>query len=221
MKKISSRLITGLVIIVIGAAFLLNNIGVLSFGNLFSDWWPMFIVLAGVIIMINNPRSYLWALLVALFGVLLQLNQTGIIGFSPWQLIWPIIIIAIGLSITFGHKGRVAKVVKADRQEVTAILGGSEQKNSSSNFKSSKVTAVMGGAELDLRKAKIDKEATVEVFTFWGGIEIRVPDGVLVKNQVNGILGGIENTTEVPDSTSAPILHIVGDVIMGGVEIKN
>lgn len=221
MKKISSRVITGLIIVIIGVALFLSNLNVLSFGDLVGDWWPLLIVLAGVIIFINNTRSYLWALLVVVFGIMLQLNHLDIISVSPWQLIWPVVIVVIGLSIVLSRKGAVVKADKAERQDVTAILSGSDQKNSSSNFKGSKITAVMGGAQLDLRKATINKEATIEVFAFWGGIEILVPKNVLVKSQITNIIGGTDDKAEAPVSTDAPVLNIVGDVIMAGVEIKS
>lgn len=79
----------------------------------------------------------------------------------------------------------------------------------------------MGGAKLDLRKATIKKEATVEVFALCGGIELVVPREITVRNQTSAILGGVEDKSEREGGKNAPVLYITGDVIMSGVEIKN
>ncbi len=221
MKRLSTRLVAGIVIIILGVTTLLSNIGVAHFDNVFATWWPLLIILWGICIFIDNPRNYLWPFLLVLFGTLWQLERLEFIDFSPWQIVWPVVIILVGGSILFDRKGSHVKLDKNERHDVTAILSGSDIKNGSSDFKGGKVTAVMGGAQLDLRKATIKKSATIEVFAFWGGIEILVPEDVLVKNQTNNILGGIEEHTAAPKSADAPVLNIVGDIIMAGVEVKN
>lgn len=204
----------------IGAGFLLDNANIIEFGELAAKWWPLLVVLAGLVMFINDTKSYLWALVVVGVGVLFQLRELDVVDVNPWQLFWPAVVIVVGISIIFsrspGHK-----VSKSERDDMTAILGGSEQQNTSNDFKGSKLTAVMGGAKLDLRKAKIKKEATVELFTFWGGIELVVPRNVIVRNQTSAILGGVEDKTDQELTKDAPVLYVIGDVIMAGVEIKN
>lgn len=210
----------GFVIVAVGVGFLLDNANVIEFGMLASTWWPLLVVLAGLAIAVNDTRNYLWASVVVGIGILFQLRELDIVDVNPWQLFWPAVIIIVGLSILFsrapGHK-----TSKAERDDMTAILGGSEQMNTSTDFKGSKLTAVMGGAKLDLRKAKIKKEATVEIFTFWGGVELVVPRGVVVRNQTSAILGGVEDKTDQDITKDSPVLYVIGDVIMAGVEIKN
>lgn len=221
MKRLSTRFIAGIIIIIIGVVALLSNIGVPYFENAFGTWWPSLIVLWGAFVFMNNPRNYFWSAILVIFGAAWQLEKFEVIDFSPWQIVWPVLIILIGGSLLFSRKDSPARLDKQDRHDVTAILSGSEIKNGSPDFKGGKVTSVMGGAQLDLRKATIKKSATIEVFAFWGGIEIFAPSDVLVKNQTNVILGGIEDTTASPADEKAPVLHIVGDVIMAGVEVKN
>ena len=220
MKSQIVRIVTGLVIVAVGVGFLLDSANVIEFGEFAATWWPLFVILAGLVMFINDTRSYLWAIVVTGVGVLFQLRELDVVDVDPWQLFWPAVVIVVGLSIVFsrspGHK-----VSKAERDDMTAILGGSEQMNTSTDFKGSKLTAVMGGTKLDLRKAKIKKEATVELFTFWGGIELIVPRNVIVRNQTSAILGGVEDKTDQDAAKDAPVLYVIGDVIMAGVEIKN
>lgn len=215
-------MITGLLIIAVGVAFLLSNLNLFSVQDMVNDWWPLVIIIAGVIIFLNDVKNYLWSLLIIAFGVVVQLNHLDILAISPWQLFWPVVIIVIGLSVLLNRASPSSKVSKADREDVTAILSGSEVKVRSDDFRGSKITALLGGAMIDLRDATIEKEATLDVFSFWGGIEIRVPKNVIVKNETSVILGGVEDSTRLEKpAKGAPVLHIIGDVIMAGVEIKD
>jgi hypothetical protein len=80
----------------------------------------------------------------------------------------------------------------------------------------------MGGCEVDLRQAKIENASPeIDVFAFWGGVEVRVPQDWRLEVKVWPILGAfIDGTEQVPDP-GAPLVTIKGAAIMGGVEIKN
>ena len=144
------------------------------------------------------------------------------IDFNPWQMIWPAILIIVGLSILFNRSDKsIQKAIKDKQQNITSIMSGGEYKNNSTDFKGAKITAVMGAAELDIRESTIKTEATIEVTAFCGGIELRIPKGVMVKNHTNCILGAAEIKTPTPASNKSPVLNIVGDVIMSGLEIKD
>lgn len=221
MKANTTRFITGFAIILLGGLFLANNLNIVDTTDFLSDWWPLAIILAGILIFINNTRSYLLSLFVICIGTLLQLRALEMFDFNPWQLVWPVVIIMVGLSILLNQSAYKKRVTNSDRNNITAILGGSDQRNSSDDFKGSKITAVLGGVKLDLHKAVIRKEATIDVFTLMGGVEIIVPRNVVVRNQTSAILGGIENKADPDKEKGAPVLYITGDVIMGGVEIKN
>ena len=103
-----------------------------------------------------------------------------------------------------------------------AILGSVEQRNNSQDFRGGSVTAVMGRCEIDLRSAAIaaDREAVLEVFAMWGGIEVRVPPDWTVISQVDPIMGGYEDDTEKPKEETKRFI-IRGPVIMGGIEVTN
>lgn len=220
MKAQIIRIITGLTIIAVGIGFLLDNAGIIDFSSLAATWWPLAVIFAGVLIFLNDTRSYLWALLVAGIGIMFQLRELGIVTVNPWQLFWPAVIIVVGLSVILSRAPR-NRVNKANRDDVVAVLGGSDQKNASENYQGSKFTVIMGGAKLDLRKAKIKNDATIEIFSLMGGVELIVPRDVVIRNQTSAILGGVENKTDQDDIKNAPVLYITGDVIMAGVEIKN
>ena len=68
--------------------------------------------------------------------------------------------------------------------------------------------------------AQLQQDATLNVFTMWGGISIRVPQDWTVMSQGVPLLGGIDDKT-VPPAMPGKRLVIQGYAIMGGVEIKN
>ena len=220
MKSLT-RTIIGLLIVAVGASFLLTNLNILPFDVGIAQWWPLFIVAGGVVMLLSDVRNYLWALLVIGLGVLLQLKQFGIVDVNPWQLFWPAIIIVLGVSVMTSRGSSRGKIAASDREDVMAILSGSEVRVESKDFKGSRVTSICGGAMIDLRKAVIKKEATIDVFAFWGGIEIIVPEHVMVKNNTSAIMGGVEQQAGGDAvKEGSPILYITGDVVMSGVEVK-
>ena len=220
MQQSMTRIIGGASLLGLGVLLLLSNTGLVRLDWLFSNWWPLAIILAGVLLMAHNPRSWQVPLFLITLGVLYQLRTSAVIDFEPWAVIWPLVIILVGLSFLFRNSGP-KRVSDRERDDVVAILGGNQVISSATSFKQSNITAIMGGAMLDLRKVKIDKDASVTVFAFWGGIDIVVPENVAVRNQLNAVLGGTEDRTRQKTDKDSPVLLIAGDVIMGGVSIGN
>lgn len=217
----STRTITGLIIVAVGLGFLLDAVGLIGFSDLLAKFWPVFIILAGVLALKDSPRSPLWPAILIGFGSLLLLRQTDVIDFNVWKLIWPAIIIAIGFNIIFEKMNHKPRVATDTDQDLSAILSGNSSRNTSDNYKGGKLTAILGGIELDLNKATIEKEAYLDAFCFMGGVELRVPDTWEVRTSGTPILGGWDNKAVKPQAKNPPVLHVRGTCIMGGLNIKN
>jgi hypothetical protein len=212
---------SGVVVVAVGAALLLNSLQVFNIGELLANFWPALVVVAGIVIFMNDFRSWPVAAFVVVLGILFQLRELNVITVEPWSLVWPLIIIFIGVSLLFSRSYTGSRVSKSERDDVTAIMSGTSVVNHSKSFKQSNATAIMGGARLDLREADFDKEALVEVFGFWGGVEIVVPENVVIRNQMNNIMAGTEDKTKQKTDKKSPILTVAGTVIMAGVSIRN
>jgi predicted membrane protein len=108
------------------------------------------------------------------------------------------------------------------RMNVVAIMGGVTRGNNSPSFRRADLLTIMGGLEIDLRKAAINGEAVIDLFVMWGGIEIRVPHDWTVTSHVVPLMGGVEDKTRPPQTAHAQhSLVLRGVALMGGVEIKN
>lgn len=223
MKKSGSivRAITGIIIVVAALGLLLNNTGVVELDTAVKVWWPLAIILAGVLVFANNTRSWLVASFLVALGALYQLKTLELVDFTPWMVIWPLVLLLVGLSLLFRGSSMSDKTSAAEKEDVTAILAGAAAVSTSKKFSRADVTAIMGGAKLDLREANIQDSATLNIFSFWGGVEVILPPNVVVRNQTNNILGGTEDKTKQVVTSKSPTLTIRGDVIMAGVSIRN
>lgn len=223
MKQTIIRILTGLIVISIGIGALFNALGIFPFWESFTTWWPLLIVLGGVFIWLGDwRRNYLWGLVLIIIGGLLQLKELDYIEFNIFSLIVPIIIIAAGLSILLHSKNRTAiKSGSSDVDDISVIFSGSESKNVSKDYQGGRVTAIFGGAVLDLRDAKLTKNASLDVFILCGGLELKVPRDWKVVSKAAPIAGGVENKSEGSNEAhKGPVLTLTGTVTLGGVEIK-
>jgi len=218
-QLVSGKLWVGVLFIVAGILIFLDQLHLISFWQLFSTWWPLLLLGVGLTKLIARSGSPAVAILLLALGVILQLQRLQLFDIDLLSLILPLALIFGGAAILLS-KARTVGTHSTDRLHHVAVLGGSTQRISSSNFQGGSVTAVMGGVELDLRDAVLLSSTTLEVAAVMGGVEVRVP--ALWRVEVSGtpILGGIENRVmnegKLPD---APTLHISATAVLGGVEI--
>ena len=218
MKSSSlSQVTTGAVIVGVGALLLLDTLHVTD--GALRTWWPLFLVALGVITLLNDRSSYLWALVLIFGGLLLQLRMLDLIAINPWEFFWPVVIILAGVSIITNHySGK--NISSENREDLSAIFSGVDHVSAAEDYEGGNVTAIFGGVKLDMRKVVIKKEATLNVVAFCGGVELVVPEGVIVKTRASCIMGGIENKHPATVAKNAPVLYIGGTLVMGGVEVK-
>src|SRR6185436_13726953 len=104
-----------------------------------------------------------------------------------------------------------------------AVMSAIERSTSTTDFRGGELTAVMGGIEVDLRQAQIaNGEAVIDVFAFWGGIELKVPESWVVVGKVAPLMGGyVDKTRRQAKHDGHQRLILRGMAIMGGVEVRN
>ncbi len=225
-------IITGVFLILIGVAFLLDHLGIISIGNLWR-FWPLLVVFAGVINFTSRDRRT-WGIFLILAGTLQQLNQLGLTHIG-WSQFWPMMLIALGVFVMWGSFQWSSKPVASSSKggdprttlNEAVVFGGLERRMTSPDFQGGDITAIFGGIELDLTEAKMQaNEATLAITAIFGGVEVRVPPTWQVAFRGAPIFGGIEDKTRTarvddPASPNLKTLVITGAVIFGGLEIKN
>ncbi|MGE5124702.1 MAG: LiaF transmembrane domain-containing protein [Betaproteobacteria bacterium] len=226
------RLVIGLSIMAAGLALALDSLGVLDAGVVLR-YWPLIIVAVGVAKLTSatndRQRGLVW---IAAGGGFLLVT----LGRMSFGGVWAMLLLFVGANVVWralrpplpraGGPGDASESF-----DMVAVLGGAKTGATSTdlrggagsrNFKGGRAMAVMGGCEIDLRRAAIadGSEAVVDVFVMWGGIEIKVPEDWDVVNHGSAFLGAFENKTRPLPGASRRLI-VTGTAIMGGVEVKN
>lgn len=103
-----------------------------------------------------------------------------------------------------------------------AVMGGTRRAGKWAPPGNMLAVAIMGGVELDFRNAVLTPGVTeINVFAFWGGVEITVPPEVHVDTHGLAIMGGFEQAADLESNAppDAPTIRINGAAIMAGVEV--
>lgn len=233
--QINIGIIFGGLILLAGTLLLLDNLNIIRFDHSLWDFWPVIIILIGLSQLINTRTGQFpfFALFLTGLGVLLLLNELGQLNFDVWRL-WPLAVIIIGFNIIRHHlrdrtdgDGKPKRLfcgsreVDRDTINISAILGGGEYTFSSKKLKGGKLTAIMGGGDIDLRNCAFESsEIYMDVFILMGGYEIHVPRDWNVIIRATPLLGGVDNKTDKLDDSGKDVI-ITGTIVMGGLEIKN
>ena len=242
----ASRLVTGLIVVAIGLAFLGDNLGLLRVENVLR-LWPFALIAIGVAKLLQRCSAgcRLFGAVLVFFGGLGVADEYLHVSIDVWRW-WPLAIVAFGIMIlmrglrsaadevgvlgappagvaqagsgvTFGASGS-QRSGESTASEF-AVWSGVKRRVTSSSFRSATLTAVMGGIEFDLRPASTATgEAVIEVFAMWGGIEITVPPDWRVTTKVVPLLGGVEDRTSGAQDAHHHLI-VKGTAIMGGVEV--
>jgi Domain of unknown function (DUF1707) len=102
-----------------------------------------------------------------------------------------------------------------------AIFGGASRRGKWRVRRKIEALTLFGGTDLDLREA-VFEAPVVEISGFWcfGGLDIKVPEGIDVQDQTAGIFGGTDVRDIGDPAPGAPTLVIKGVALFGGVTIK-
>ena len=218
-----SRLLLGLVVLALGVLYLLDAAGALDAGEAVDDWWPTVIIAMGVFQLVEEPRRPVGPLILSGIGIALLLSTADVLD-SDY--VWPLVLIVVGLGILTRMHARPLTPTAHHSELVRAsgVFSGADVASHSSCFRGAALTAVFGGAKLDLRGATPAPEgAQINATAVFGGVDIIVPRGWNVIVSGTPILGGVEDKTDRTEAlpADAPTLTVDGLAVFGGVEVKH
>lgn len=222
----TSKVILGIILILLGLGFLMDNFYVIDFGDYLSTYWPSVLILIGIIKLFDKRSSKTGNIILILIGGIFQLNNLGLIRYDFWDLFWPLILIIIGLNFIFSKKPSVKSYSnnRIDSDETInsfVIFSGLKELNQSKSFKGGNATAIFGGSDIDLRGAELyNREAYLDLTAIFGGIDVFVPQSWRVEMSGVPIFGGWSNKTMINTDPNAPVLKIKCFVAFGGIEVK-
>jgi hypothetical protein len=233
--------IPGMVLVGIGALFLLDNLHIVHAGSFF-EYWPVILIAVGLVQVVDatySSRRVVGACLMAAGGLFLADN----LGFINFRLddLWPLILIGVGLMMLWNRMGWGSDVwgggnytgfgMGRFRSQAFdgaalhefAMFGGSKRIVTAQDFHGGHVSCVFGGINVDLTGAGMaGNYAEINVSAVYGGIVVRIPPTWSAEVRGAGIFGGFsDNTIHPPVTPDMKRLIVKGGAVFGGVTIKN
>jgi predicted membrane protein len=224
LTRVSSQAFIGLIVVVVGVLLLLNTTNIVDTSGLFRFVPSLFILLGLWQLVSNEMRSWAGPVTLIVVASLVQLAVLDVFDFNIFGLIWPLVLIGVGLQIVLNRRGTARDDGDSiDRFSVFALFGGANQLITSANFRGGEVTALFGGAEIDLTNAQvIDRPAVINVFTMFGGIGIKASPDMLIRTDVVAILGGTGDERRQRKALTGEVPEVIvkGFAMFGGVGIE-
>lgn len=227
MKKFGNVL-WGIVLILIGLIIGGNALGITNIDIFFDGWWTLIIIIPSFIGLFKEDEKT-GNIIGLLIGIALLLACRGVLDFNLiWKLMFPVILVAIGVSIIFKDliSGKINKKIKELNQtktgdnECCATFSGQNINFDGEKFTGIDLTAVFGGIKCDLKKAIVESDAVINTSSIFGGITLYVPEDVKVKVKSSSIFGGVSDERKYTEKTEAYTIYINATCLFGGVEIK-
>lgn len=233
-----SGLVMGVVIITLGVLLLLDNLNIFPMRDVW-DYWPVILIVVGLLRATGaaSISAAVWGIGIAVAGGLILLRNLHLFYFN-FDLLWPLVIIAFGLSFLLRALERQNILpgasscagagpfagLRTPSGTAWTIFGSVERRFDSQDFRTADAAAMFGGVKLDLRQARIQADqAVIDVNCIFGGVDIFVPNNWLVSVEGTGIFGGFEDKTIPPrlaEGEKPQRLLVTGVAVFGGVSVK-
>ncbi len=234
----SGRAIWGIGLVVLGFVLFVDRLGLVD-AEYVLRFWPLLLVAVGLQqliapatrastgVRVVRVNGIVWTVI----GGLLLLSSLGVLRVSLWQLIWPTLLIVVGAHLMLRSRDRHDGASEVDDAAIVAVLSGVQRVANAVAFKGTEITSVMGGTQLDLRRAQLGpgEEAVIDMLLILGGCELFVPAEWVVSAPIIAVLGGVDDQRLVAPAgvvdaadrrSTPPRLTLRGFVMLGGVTIR-
>ncbi len=246
IRRRNSGYLTGLVLILIGGALLVEKMGVPVPYWLFT--WPMLLIVIGLYSGIKHSfRNNTWILLMAVGGFFLVDDFIPELKLEP--LFWPILIIGLGVLFlvrprqkdwAFHWDERRGKYRRyngtssnipdepvqdgSDYFNIHSVFSGVKRTVLSKNFKGGSISCVFAGVEIDLTQAEITNKVIIRIEEVFGGTKLVIPADWVLQNEIEGIFHGVEDkrgyrANLAPNPNKVLILR--GSAVFAGIEVRS
>ena len=221
-------------VIVLGVAFLIQRLGVVSFG-IWGIVWPAVIIGLGISWMVK--RFSFFALAVAGLGVYFLLYNLAVVSFVlTWGIIWPGLLVLLGLTILYEalvpHKHKWCGVhfggdrnKKSQYREENGFVSydcsfaEENRKVAVEDFLGGDIEISFGKSELDLTAIKrVNQNAKLDVDVSFATFDLIVPKTMRVFLKSDKAFGSIQMNGE-PNADAYMALNVDGDVSFGTMNI--
>ncbi len=225
-----------LIIILLGVSFLLTKLNVLDV-SIWQIVWPAVLIGCGVAWTVNDFSPF--ALAVALLGLYYLLYNLGGITYElTWGVVWPVLVIVLGLSILLdcvwprsrrkkcedrcydGHDKVSQYSEEAGFVHYDCSFGEENRRVTGTRFMGAKVELSFGKSVLDLTQvSEVAPGAVISAEVSFGSFELLVPRSIRVENVSDKAFGSVQ-TIGAPDSTAQWTVSMNGSVSFGSIILR-
>ena len=229
MRKILSRSLLGLLLIVIGVGYMGNHLGLWEGFDIFFDgWWAILFILIPSVLSMISDGIHQGNTITALIGLILFLSQIEVLeGVSIWKIILCAIVIVIGLGIIFKPAVRPRKKIElhytngsATTEKQHVSFGSSTFGFDGQKFEGGRYSVSFGELILDLRGATIEHDCELDINVAFGSLELKLPENVVLINNTGSFFGGVDINRNSVSDPNFPKIILSGTCAFGGVEVE-
>lgn len=230
----------GLVVIAVGTIWIAREAG------LDVPHWltggPIWLVGLGLFIGArSNFRNWFWMIPFGV-GVAFIVNEELFWRYDFKQFVWPAVVIVVGLFMLLKPRCKKKRDMnytdwrnqaaintdndasgQEDTIDTVAVFGSVRKNILSKNFRGGEVVSFMGGSEINLTQADLQKPAVLEMTQVFGGSKLIVPSNWTVQStELVSVFGGVDDKRMVSQNVDPnKILILRGTNVFGGLEIKS
>lgn len=228
------RIILALVFVAFGLVALGNNLGWWNIDDLFLEWWPMILVLIGLITVFSPGGSWGGGIFLIFLGILFLLHSHGIYDIS--DLVWPAMLIMVGV-IIWPRKRRIAEPCESDKNDgaasyhttnsdhvfnINTLFNSRREVIRDSMLAGGHGTVVFGNLDLDLRNSTPKEGAYIEVTAAFGNVTLMVPADWKVVKHGGSVLGKVnDGRSNTSDPAQTRTISIEMNAVFGRVDLLN
>ena len=217
----TSRLVFGLVVILLGVLFTLDKLEYIDVGDYWA-YWPLLLIAVGLgrLLQPRANRRGGAGLVWLVVGTVILLVNLDVVSHRVWHY-WPVLLVLVGISIVWraigapgGHGGQRPWVGGG-------VTGGAASQASVSAASTGPSSAATGDSEA--RPSRVDRSAdtasTVSAFAVLGGVKRRCVSQDFRGGDLNAIMGGCElDLTQASIASGEAVIDTFA--MWGGVDVR-
>lgn len=227
MKKFKN-IIFGLALIAFGVIIGLNALGYTNIDIFFDGWWTLLLIVPCAVNLFTGKDPWSNLAGISVGTVILLICQGIITARTVLRLIFPIVLVCVGLYIVFKNifPSKAAMRIKELNRNSPSHKGSyatfsSQNLNfAGETFTGTDLTAVFGSINCDLLFANVNTDCVINVSPTFGSIKIILPPNVNVVVRTTSVFGGVNRKRSFAPIAGAPTVFVNATCVFGGVELK-
>ena len=213
------RIVLGGSLVTLGVLYLLSTLDAIeSVGAIVGTWWPLVIIVYGVLQLIADRTTAVGSGGIIALGAFLLGRSLGLFDASIWRFVWPLVLIVAGIWVM---AGRTERTVGGGRSLSTGtLLGLRRVRVQPGPLENGSVVVVLGALTLDLSDVDPPGDIDLRATVIGGSLSVMVPEGWEIDLDGTPILGMWDNTT-ARNGGGKQLLRIRALTVAGAIEVRH